>query len=199
MTDLADLHAEKWFWANFFERFAALHDDEQMMAVYRKFGPEVFRRSSVLEGLDAFVKANGFTGKRCVEIGTCNGLTAIVLARYFEHVCTVDIVARPMAQQVASLLGVHNITWYTVDNNADKADLIKNDFHEGRSFDAAFVDGDHAADTETDFALVARCGRVLFHEHWAPQPPVLNLVRRLAARGDKVVTAGKWALWDGGG
>lgn len=193
MTDLADLHAEKWFWANFFERFAALHGDEQLMTVYRLFGPDVFRRSAVLEGLAAFVADNSLGGRHLVEIGTCNGLTAIVLARHFEHVTTVDNAPNGIKRQIAEALGVTNITFIDVADNDEKARVIK-----ALDFDAAFVDGDHARDTDTDFALVARCGRVLFHEHWTPQPPVLNLVRRLSARGDKVVASGKWALWDGG-
>lgn len=190
---LADLHAEKWFWANFFPRFTALQGDPQLMRVYRKFGPEVFRRSAVLEGFDGFVKAHGFAGKRCVEIGTCHGLTAIVLARYFDEVVTIDIEPFPLKHEIAAFLKVKNIAFIDVENNAAKAEVIK-----GLQFDAAFCDGDHAKDTARDFALVARCGRVLLHEHWEPQPPVIELVRSLRARSWKVVTAGKWALVDGG-
>lgn len=185
---LADLHAEKWFWANFFPRFDALLHDPQLMRVYRKFGPEVFRRSAALEGLDAFVKANGFGGKRCIEIGTCHGLTAIVLARYFDEVVTIDIEPFPLKHEIAAFLRVKNIRFVDVKDNAEKAEVIR-----ALEFDAAFCDGDHARDT-----LVARCGRVLLHEHWQPQPPVVELVRGLRATGWKVAAAGKWALVDGG-
>ncbi len=188
-----DNDREKFFYANFGERFASLNGDSQLMRVYRKFGIDVFRRSAVLEGLDAFVKANGFIGKRLVEIGTCNGLTALVLARYFDHVTTIDNAQNDIKREIAIFLKVKNITFVDVNDNAEKAEVIK-----GLQFDAAFCDGDHAKDTDSDFALVARCGRVLMHEHWEPQPPVMELVRRLRARGDRVVTAGKWALWDGG-
>ncbi len=61
-------------------------------------------------------------------------------------------------------------------------------------FDAAYVDGDHARDTATDFRLVQRCRRVLFHEYWPVQKPVVALVDRLRAEGE-VETEGKLALW----
>lgn len=192
---MTELDIEKHFYARFPERFLALYRDPQLCRVVDEFGIEVFRRSAVLEGLDDFVRAQGFRGTRCVEIGTCNGLTALVLARYFDEVVTIDNAPNDIKRRIAEALGVTNIRFIDVANNAEKAEVVRG----LDGFDAAFVDGDHARDTETDFALVARCGNVLFHEHWDQQPAVVELVRRLKARGgSRVVTAGKWALWDGG-
>ena len=84
-----------------------------------RYGPAAFRRSSVLEGFERFLKAQNFRGETCVEIGTLKGLTA----------------------------------------------------------------------------LVRRAGRVVFHEHWEAQQPVMRLVARLGAAGRGVVVADKWALW----
>jgi predicted O-methyltransferase YrrM len=189
--DDRELHAEKLFNSVFFDRFDALHRDTQLMAVYEHFGREVFRRSSVLEGLDSFIRDTGFGGKRCVEIGTCHGLTAVVLARYFDEVVTIDIAPSPHKQRVADFLGVTNIRFIDVKSNAEKAEVIRG----LAAFDGAYCDGDHARDTETDFALLSASGQVLFHEHWAPQPPVVRLVQQLSRDGHQVVTAGKWALW----
>lgn len=193
MTNLDPLHVEKAFYALFPERFKSLHDDPQLVQVYERFGIEVFRRSAVLEGFDSFVRQVGLHGRRCVEIGTCAGLTAIVLARYFEEVVTIDIAPNEHKRAIAEHVGANNIRFVEVHDNAEKAEVLR-----ALHFDAAFVDGDHARDTETDFQLVARCGRVLFHEHWEPQPAVMNLVRGLRARGGHVLTSGKWAYWDGG-
>jgi hypothetical protein len=188
-----DNDLEKWFYAHFQERVNALIGDPQMLRVWKKFGPEVFRRSAVLEGLDAFVKANGFGGSGCIEIGTCNGLTAVVLARYFKHVTTIDIAPNPVKHEILDFLNLsRRVKCINVKDNAEKAEVVRM-FMDGET-EGAFVDGDHARDTETDFALVERCGQVLFHEHWAPQPPVVALVDRLRACGT-VATAGKWALW----
>lgn len=170
----------------FYERFWALHNNADLVKVFKRYGPEPFRRSSVLEGFEAFIDAQKFCGKCCVEIGTLNGLTAFVLARRFARVVTIDIIDRPLKRELAEHLGIGNIEFIDVKDNAAKAAVIS-----GIEFDAAYVDGDHANDTETDFALVKRCGRILFHEHWDAQPPVVSLVKGLS----NVVTAGKWALW----
>jgi len=182
MSDLDVLHDEK----RFYDRFWALLNDVDLMAVFKTYGPSAFRRSSVLEGLEPFVRAQGFGGKACVEIGTLKGLTAIVLSRHFEHVVTIDIVDDPLKHVIASSLGIRNIEFVTVRDNAEKATVIN-----GLDFDGAYVDGDHARDTESDFALVKRCGRVLFHEHWPAQPAVVNLAARLG----NVATHGKFAIW----
>lgn len=170
----------------FYDRFWTLLNDRQLMMVFEKYGPAAFRRSSVLEGFEAFIKAQRFGGKTCLEIGTLKGLTAIVLSRYFGHVVTIDVVDDPLKHEIAASLGIINIDFRTVKDNDEKARIIN-----GLDFDGAYVDGDHARDTETDFELVKRCGRVLFHEHWSAQPSVLSLVARL--RG--VRTSGKLALW----
>jgi hypothetical protein len=184
---------EKNFYAVFPQRVNALIHDQQLLRVWRKFGPEVFRRSAVLEGLAEFIAASGFSGRRCVEIGTCNGLTAIVLARHFDEVVTIDIAPNDVKREIAAFLKVRNITFVDVKDNAEKAAVIG-----GLAFDGAVCDGDHVRDTQTDFALVSRCGNVLLHEHWEAQPTVVDLVRGLRARSWKVTASGKWALVDGG-
>lgn len=172
-----------------YERVWCLLRDEQLLEVFKRFGVEAFRRSSVLEGFESFIKAQGLSGHTVLEIGTLKGLTAIVLARYFERVVTIDVVDDPQKREIAAALGVKNIGFVNVKNNAEKAEVIA-----AVKFDAAYVDGDHHRDTLSDFAAVERCGRVLMHEHWAPQPVVVGLFERLRERGD-VVTAGKLALW----
>lgn len=173
----------------FYQRFWALHNDPQLVAVFKDFGVRAFRRSSVLEGFDEFLRMHRVSGQRCIEIGTCRGLTAIVLARYFGEVVSFDIDRDPEKHAIAATLGVKNVVYVDVADNAEKASLI-----DALKFDFAYVDGDHARDTEEDFALVRRCGRVLFHEYWQAQPPVWNLVNRLRDAG-RVVTQDKLALW----
>lgn len=182
---MSELDEEKLF----YERFWALHRDPQLVEVVKAFGIGVFRRSSVLEGFAEFVGAHGFSGRRCIEIGTCNGLTALVLARYFDEVVTIDVVPNDVKRRIAEHLGVRNIRFVDVKDNAEKTHAI-----EALEFDAAYVDGDHAHDTETDFAMVQRSGRVLFHEYWPAQAAVMGLVDGLRSRGN-VVTQGKLALW----
>lgn len=173
----------------FYERFNNLHGDPVLLGIFQRFGISVFRRSSVLEGFAQFIEANNFRGKTCVEIGTCKGLTALVLSRFFDTVVSVDIVADHQRNEIAEFVGVKNVHFMTVANNYEKADLL-----DKLVFDAAYADGDHAQDTMLDFSLVRKCGRVLFHEYWEVQPEVMRLVSRLAKQGH-VVTSGKFALW----
>lgn len=186
---MSEVHEELRQEKLFYERFMALHRDPVLVRIYEAFGIGVFRRSCVLEGFDAFIRKNGFAGKRVVEIGTCNGLTAIILARHFAEVVTIDNAPNEKKYEIAQFLGVENVRFIDVANNDQKAAVIR-----GLDFDAAFVDGDHACDTETDFSLVERCGRVLFHEYWAPQQPVVELVDALRVHGH-VETEQKWAIW----
>lgn len=156
------------------QRVQIVLSDPRMYDILQTFGAEVFRRSSVFHGLDSFLSANDIRGGNCFEIGTWNGLTAIVLSRYFDRVITVDIVNNPLKERIIKHLGIDNIRCMNIQDNADKAEVIKQ-----YSFDFAYMDGDHAHDTETDFELVKGCGRVLFHEVWPFQKQVWSLVRSL--------------------
>lgn len=164
--------------------------DPQLWKVWQTFGAEAFRRSSAWEPeFETIIKAQKFGGRRCVEIGTYSGMTAFVLARYFDEVVSLDIFPHTGKHTYAKHLGVKNVKFIDIKDNAEKAKII-----EGLEFDAAYVDGDHG-DAQTDFDLVKRCGRVLFHEYWEQQRPVWDLVNGLRAVGGKVEVEGKFALW----
>jgi len=174
------------------ERVQTVLRDPQLLRAYERFGADILRRSSVFHGLDRFLSEAGVRGRRCFEVGTWNGLTAAVLSRYFDEVVSVDIVDQPLKHDVLAHLEVSNVICCVVASNADKAKVWK---RFGGNFDGAYLDGDHANDTETDFALVRECGRVLFHEVWPFQPPVWNLVHSLPR--DEVTFGGVGlALWE---
>jgi hypothetical protein len=158
--------------------------------IYKTFGITVFRRSTALLGLDAFCKRNNFKGRRCIEIGTCKGLTAIVLARHFDEVVTIDTYPDDDKFKFAKHCGITNIRFIDAKNNAEKAQVV-----DGLEFDAAYCDGNHADDAETDFKLVKRCGRILFHEWWPLQPAVWGLVNSLHRYGAVVTHGDCFAYW----
>lgn len=167
-----------------------VRSDPQLDRLFAHFGADVFRRSAALEDFAGFLNRHpSFRGKRCVEIGSFNGVTALVLARHFDEVVSIDTYPYTMKKLVLEFSGVKNVRFVDVQDNAEKAKII-----EGLDFDAAFSDGNHVADTEFDFDLVRRCGRVLFHEYYEQQPPVWHLVNRLKTQGN-VETEGKFALW----
>ena len=169
-----------------------VHKDPQLSAIFHKFGADAFRRSSGVELFDPFLKEISFTGDRCVEIGTYNGITAIILSRYFKEVVSFDIFPYTAKHAIAEFAGVTNVRFVDIKNNKEKADLINS-----LDFDAAYSDGDHAKDAAFDFNLVKRCGRVLFHEYWDIQEPVYDLVNTLKRNPrDKVIVQGKFAYWE---
>lgn len=145
--------------------------------ILRKFGKNAFARSSACMEFEAFLRRINARGKCCVEIGTFYGITAVVLSQFFDRVVCVSLDVPEALQQkheIVRYLGIKSIRFFDVANNVGKRKLIQQ-----LDFDFAYSDGDHAHDARSDFDLVKRCGRVLFHEYWPLQPPVWNLVNAL--------------------
>lgn len=164
--------------------------DPMLLSVLNKFGGRVFRRSSVFHGLGEFLADQKISGDVCFEIGSWAGLTSAVLSRHFRKVVSIDIVDNPIKREIHEHLGITNVEFIQISHNDDKHKLCK-----GLHFDFAYMDGNHAEDTELDWELVSRCGRVLFHEYWPFQSPVWELVNSLPE--SEVVTGGYGlALWD---
>lgn len=149
------------------------NENPLFMEINRQFGRFVFRRTSAF-GMEPFIKRVSFGGDTCLEIGSYNGITAVLLSQYFKQVISVDVVSQPLKFEIVKHLNLTNITFHDVQNNKEKADLINS-----LSFDAAYIDGNHENDTKLDFSLVKRCRNVLFHEYWFIQPPVYDLVNSL--------------------
>lgn len=163
--------------------------NRSLTRVMQRFGAQVFRRSSVFHGLDEFLSEQSVRGKLCFEIGTWNGLTAVVLSQYFERVVSVDIIHNAIKHDIIADLGIKNIRCFDIQDNADKVKIAR-EF----PFDFAYMDGNHADDTGHDWNLLQPCGRVLLHEVWPFQPPVWKLVRGLPAQ-EVVINGEGLALW----
>jgi len=146
--------------------------------VLEKFGNIAFARSSACMEFENFVRRINARGETCLEIGTYQGMSAIILTQFFNKVICVSVdddLRRVIKHEIVELLGIqHKIKFYDVNNNQEKYDLIR-----FMNFDFCYIDGDHTNDTLTDFSAVKKCGRVLFHEYWPLQPPVWNLVNSL--------------------
>lgn len=173
------------------ERLQILLNDSMLLKAYERFGGRLFRRSSVFHGLGKVLEERGVSGECCFEIGTWNGLTAAVLSRHFKEVVSVDIAHNYIKHEVLAHLGIKNVRCIDILDNDDKAMVAKD-----TKFDFAYLDGNHAEDTESDFELVKHCKHVLFHEAWPHQPPVWDLVHKLPH--PQVIWGGAGlALWDG--
>jgi len=137
-----------------------------MDGLIARFGPAIADFSStIMHGLPHIL--DGMRFKSVVEIGTMNGLSAAELAMHCDHVTTIDVIDRPVVDEVFAFLGLTGkIDRVVVKDEAEKAKII-----DGLTFDMAFLDGQHGrAGLLWDFALTRRCGCLLFHDY----PKVVN-------------------------
>lgn len=170
-----------------------------MQAILKEFGRDAFARCSACMEFESFVKRIRGEDRSgtCLEIGTYHGITAVLLSQYFERVVCVSVdedQKRLMKFDIVDFLGIKNIEFHDVEDNAQKASVIN-----GMEFSFAYSDGDHTHDARADWALVERCGRVLQHEFWPIQVPVWNLINALP--NDEVMIADYdcFAYWQRGG
>jgi predicted O-methyltransferase YrrM len=111
---------------------------------------------------------NGKGYRTALEIGTYRGVAAAEMSQYVEHVVTIDLRYGRMEQLGETLdrhefwyrLGVSNVDLILVHDDAEKKRIV-----DSIQFDFAFIDGAHDARVADDFALVKRCGHVLFHDY----------------------------------
>jgi len=134
------------------------------------YGDGMLRRSAIniRGGGGVFEWALAGKGYRtALEIGTYRGVSAAEMAQYVERVVTIDL-RRGQLERLGesfdrralwSALGVSNIELILVADDAEKRRVV-----DRLDFDFAFVDGAHDRTVADDFALVKRCGRVLFHD-----------------------------------
>lgn len=109
-----------------------------------------------------------------LEIGTYRGVGAAEMSQYCERVITIDLKRGKLEHNKSrgdptdskhdrhafwASLGITNIDLILVENDAEKAEIIN-----ALDFDFAMIDGAHDQTVANDFALVKRCGTVLFHD-----------------------------------
>ncbi len=127
-----------------------------LKSVLQRFGKTAFARSSACMEFEAFlnrVRPLDSTEMTCVEIGTFYGITAVVLSQYFKRVICISLDvpgARDQKFEIVKHLGIENIRFFDVSNNADKRVLL-----DQLDFDFCYSDGDHANDAAADFEMVS--------------------------------------------
>lgn len=113
--------------------------------------------------------------KTALEIGTYRGVGAAEMSQFVEKVITIDLKhgklehnanrgdatdSKHNRQAFWASLGIDNIEFIAVEDDAEKADVVQK-----LEFDFALIDGAHDATVKNDFELVRRCGSVLFHDY----------------------------------
>lgn len=108
--------------------------------------------------------------KIAFESGTYHGLSAALLAEYFDIVYTCDIekgyyVDNKIKYEIWDLLGVTDkIKFKMLKNDNEKPKFIE-ECQKENPISFCFIDGNHAVGTEIDFKLLNKCGRILFHDY----------------------------------
>ena len=134
------------------------------------YGTKILRKSAlnIRCGAGVFERVMAGQVHTALEIGTYRGVAAAEMAQYCAHVVTIDLEYGKIEQNGETFdrkefwksLGVQNITFIPVRGDAHKKTVV-----DALAFDFAFIDGGHGAKSvRTDFDLVKRCGRVLFHD-----------------------------------
>ena len=162
-----------------------------------KFPADYWRWTSVMYEEDTFrwFLMNTAPINCALEIGTCFGLSAALLAEYAVRVDTVDVVIfdneEGIREQVWKYLGVsHKIHFHLTQSSRLKKELIR-----GLKFDFAFIDGQHLMENVAfDFSLVRDCGRVLVHDYRGDWPDVVEFVDSLREEEWKKLARGNFAL-----
>lgn len=167
-------------------------------------GERTLRKSviSVRGGAGVITKVLDGKGVRtALEIGTYRGVGAAELSQYVDRVVTIDLKHGRMEhhgetwdrQAFWRSLGITNIELVLVENDAEKARIVN-----ALDFDFALVDGAHDPTVANDFALVRRCGRVLFHDFDSrgtfEKDHVFRFIKSLPS--DQVTKMDIFALWE---
>lgn len=113
------------------------------------------------------LEARGQRYGTVLEIGTAQGVSAVILAHFCESVITIDVKRFPLIDKILAASGIgERVARCLVANNAGKKRLV-----DALSFDMAFIDGLHQAkEFRFDFDLTKRCGLLLCHDYptWRP-------------------------------
>ena len=101
-----------------------------------------------------------------LDIGTHQGISALLLAEYAKAVVTIDIIPDPCREKLWGDMGASGkIFGHVYKSQAARDECIQDIVATG--IDLVFIDGGHLMhDVEYDFNLCIPCRTVILHDYW---------------------------------
>jgi hypothetical protein len=130
--------------------------------------------------------------KIALEIGTCLGISACMIAMYADKVYTIDTTEYPIAKEIWQEFGVIDKITSIIIGIGDDKELKKAEAVKPLKFDFAYIDGCHFYEgVKHDWELVKdKCDKILFDDY-GNCAGVVKLVNNL--RGYKKIDERKLA------
>jgi hypothetical protein len=131
----------------------------------------------------------------CVEIGTCNGISTMLLARFCQTVRTFDIAMNPRRMEVWSHFKVSDRIESFVSPDIH---LIRKTIQSKR-FDLAYIDGGHLyGEVMFDIETVEHCGNIIFHDYdtYSADNVMRAVHELLCRRGGRFFAIPPFAYWE---
>ncbi len=171
--------------------------------IISELGEKLLSKSATRQESSAAIFKSVLAGKgykTILEIGTFRGCSAAVMSEYCERLVTIDLIHGMLENKGQTFdrrafwnsLGITNIELRLIRSDIDKTNIVN-----AMNFDFAFIDGAHDETVNADFALVERCGKVLFHDYTKDGRPDHDHVSRLvdSLPQNEVTIMGDFALW----
>lgn len=129
-----------------------------------------------------------------VEIGTCCGISSVILAGYAKKVITFDIQDNPIRFDIWKHFFINDrIKSHIVKDSAETAKIL-----ESLKFDAAFIDGSHETeDVKLDIQMTEKCGRLIFHDFDLYCRDIIRVVQwHHIVNGGRFMAIPPFAYWE---
>jgi hypothetical protein len=144
-----------------------------------KFGKEINHMSCVYlhngEGVLRDMMKHVKDKVSALEIGTYNGVSACILAEYFDKVYTIDIEKQKLTDEIIDYAGDGKVITFIAKDRKHEIELV-----DSIKYDFVFIDGEHFhGELKKDYDMVKGCKYILVHDYSESFPEVWEFCNSL--------------------